>query len=97
MPAYTIADIEWHDEAKAAEYRKLLGPTLEKYGGRTLVANQAQSLEGDWNPRRVVIIEFPTMEALQSWYHSTEHAHAIRLRREGANTKMIAVERPPAP
>jgi uncharacterized protein (DUF1330 family) len=42
MPAYTIADVDWHDEAKAAEYRKLLGPTLEKYGGRTLVANQAK-------------------------------------------------------
>jgi uncharacterized protein (DUF1330 family) len=35
MPAYTVADIEWHDEVKAKEYRRLLGPTLEKYGGRT--------------------------------------------------------------
>lgn len=97
MPAYTIADVDWHDEAKAAEYRKLLGPTLEKYGGRTLVANQAHLLEGDWNPRRVVIIEFPSMDALKTWYHSPEHAPVIQLRKDGAKTKMIAVERPNAP
>ena len=97
MPAYTIADIEWHDEAKAAEYRKLLGPGLEKYGGRTLVANQAHGLEGDWKPQRVVIIEFPSMEALRTWYNSPEHAPALRLRKEGAKSNMIAVERPPAP
>ncbi|MGA7861402.1 MAG: DUF1330 domain-containing protein [Thermoplasmata archaeon] len=94
MPAYTILDIEWHDEAKAAEYRKLLGPTLEKYGGRTLVANAPRVLEGEWNPRRVVIMEFPNMEALQAWYQSEEHAPVIRLRREGAKSKMIAVETP---
>jgi uncharacterized protein (DUF1330 family) len=97
MPAYLIADIEWHDEAKSAEYRKLLGPTLEKHGGRTLVANQAHALEGDWNPRRVVIIEFPSMEALQTWYHSPELVPVIRLRKEGADSKLIAVERPPTP
>ena len=97
MPAYTIADIEWHDEAKAGEYRKMLGPTLEKHGARTLVANQAVKLEGDWDPRRVVIIEFPSMEALQTWYHSPEHALVMKLRKEGARTKMIAVERPSAP
>ena|SRR5690242_16735227 len=97
MPAYTIADIDWHDEAKAVEYRRLLGPTLDKYGGRTLVANQAQELEGGWTPRRVVIIEFPSMEALQTWYHSPEHAPVLRLRQEGAQTEMIAVEKAPAP
>jgi uncharacterized protein (DUF1330 family) len=96
MSAYVIADIEWHDEVKAAEYRKLFGPALEKHGGRTLVANQALRLEGDWNPRRVVILEFPTMEALQTWYRSPELAPVIRLRQEGANTRMIAVDRPPA-
>jgi uncharacterized protein (DUF1330 family) len=96
MPAYTILDVEWHDEAKAAEYRKLLGPTLEKYGGKTLVANQPLLLEGDWNPRRVAIMEFPTMDALKTWYHSPEHAPVIRLRSEGAKSRLIAVERPPS-
>jgi uncharacterized protein (DUF1330 family) len=97
MPAYSILDVEWHDETKATEYRKLLGPTLEKHGGKTLVANEPQVLEGDWKPRRVVIIEFPTMDALQKWYRSEEHAPVIRLRQEGAKSRLIAVERPPTP
>jgi uncharacterized protein (DUF1330 family) len=96
MPAYLILDIEWHDPDKAAEYRKLLGPTLEKYGGRTLVANEARALEGDWKPRRVVVIEFPKMDTLQAWYRSPEYAPLIRIRTEGSKSNMIAVETPPA-
>lgn len=97
MPAYTFLDVEWHDEARAAEYRRLLGPTLEKYGGRTLVANQARVLEGDWAPKRVVILEFPDMATLERWYHSEEHAPVLRLRKEGATSRLLAVERPPPP
>jgi uncharacterized protein (DUF1330 family) len=96
MPAYLILEIDWHDPDLAAEYRKLLGPTLEKHGGRTLVANEPRVLEGDWNPRRVVVIEFPSMDALRAWYASNEYAPLIRIRKEGAKTNMIAVERPPA-
>jgi uncharacterized protein (DUF1330 family) len=97
MPAYLFLEIDWHDQARATEYRKLLGPTLDKHGGRTLVANEPRVLEGDWNPRRVVIIEFPGMDALLGWYRSDEYAPLIRLRNEGAKTRMIAVERPAAP
>ncbi len=97
MPAYTILDIDWHDEAKAAEYRRLLGPTLEKHGGTTLVANAPQVLEGDWHPRRVIIMEFPTMAALEAWYRSAEHAPVMRLRKDGATSRLLAVERPAAP
>lgn len=95
MPAYMILDIEWHDPERATEYRKLLGPTLEKHGGRTLVANEARKLEGDWNPKRVVIIEFPSMQALQDWHGSDDYAPLIRIRREGSKSNMIAVERSP--
>ncbi len=96
MPAYLIADIDWHDQGRAAEYRKLLGPTLEQHGGRTLVANESRLLEGDWSPHRVVIIEFPDMDALLAWYKSAEYAPLIRLRNEGSKSRMVAVERPPA-
>lgn len=97
MPAYTILDVDWHDQAKAAEYRSLLGAAVEKYGGRTLVANAPVVLDGDWNPSRVAIMEFPTMEALRSWYRSSEHAPALQLRKEGATSRLIAIDRPAAP
>ncbi len=97
MAAYTILDVDWHDEAKAGEYRRLFGPALEKHGGKTLVANAPKVLEGDWNPKRVVLLEFPTMDMLLAWYHSPEHAALMRLRNEGAKSRMIAVEKPPTP
>jgi uncharacterized protein (DUF1330 family) len=97
MPAFVILDIAWHDAAKATAYREQLGPTLEKYGGRTLVANEPRVLEGDWSPRRLVIFEFPSMEAVQAWLRSPEYAPVGQLRKEGATSKIVAVERPPAP
>ncbi|HEV2317116.1 MAG TPA: DUF1330 domain-containing protein [Thermoplasmata archaeon] len=97
MTAYTILDIDWHDEVKAAEYRKILGPSVEKFGGKTLVANSPLVLDGDWSPRRIAVMEFPSMEALQSWYRSPDHAPALQLRRAGAKSAMIAVERPTPP
>lgn len=96
MPTYLILEIDWHDEAKAGEYRKLLGPTLEKHGGKTLVANAPHVLEGTWNPRRMVIFEFPSMDAVRAWHDSPEYAPLIKLRKEGARiNNLIAVETPP--
>lgn len=95
MAAYTVLEVDWHDEKKAAEYRELLGPAVEKYGGRTLVANTPIPLEGDWHPPRVIIMEFPSMTALQDWYKSAEHEPALRIRKAAATSRLIAVE-PPA-
>jgi uncharacterized protein (DUF1330 family) len=95
MATYLFTEIDWHDPSKAKEYREKFGPALEKYGGRTLCAGPARVLEGDWNPPRVVILEFPTSDALQAWYRSEEYAPILKLRKEGATTpKMIAVDGP---
>jgi uncharacterized protein (DUF1330 family) len=94
MSAYLISEIDWHDPAKAQEYREKFGPPLEKYGGRTLCAGPPQVLQGDWNPARLVVLEFPSMEALRAWYGSAELAPVLKLRQEGASSKVVAVEGP---
>lgn len=94
MPAYVVTEIDWHDEAKANEYRTVFGPVLEKFGGRTLAVQASPPvLDGSWKPSRVVLLEFPTMDAVRAWYASPEYAPLIRLRHEGAKTNMIALER----
>jgi uncharacterized protein (DUF1330 family) len=93
MPAYLFLEIEWHDQNKAKEYRDKLGPTLDKYGARTLYAGPPQVMEGGWNPPRVVLIEFPTMDALRGWYASEEYAPLVQVRKQGSTTKMIAFDR----
>jgi uncharacterized protein (DUF1330 family) len=95
MATYLISEIDWHDNQKATEYREKFGPALEKYGGKTLCAGPPTILEGDWNPPRVVVLEFPSMDSLRAWYSSPEYAPVLKLRRDGATTgKMVAVEGP---
>ncbi|MGA8603661.1 MAG: DUF1330 domain-containing protein [Thermoplasmata archaeon] len=94
MPAYLVLQIGWHDQAKSDEYRAKLGPTLDKFGGKTLYAGEPRLLEGKWEPVRTVLIEFPTMDALQSWYGSEEYAPLLRLRLGAAQTNMVAADRP---
>jgi uncharacterized protein (DUF1330 family) len=94
MATYLICEIDWHDADKAKEYREKFGPGLEKYGGRTLCAGPPEVLEGDWNPPRMVVLEFPNKESLRKWYGSEEYAPVLKLRQEGAKSKMIVVEGP---
>ena len=59
MPAYLIADIVIADPDAYAEYRKRVLATVEAHGGRFLARGGAtRTLEGDWAPQRLVIIEF---------------------------------------
>jgi uncharacterized protein (DUF1330 family) len=95
MSAYLVAALEWKDAAIANEYRERLGPTLEKYGGKTLVAGKPEVLEGKWIPQRVVVIEFSSMDQLQKWYHSEEYAPLIPLRQRGSRGDLLAVQYSP--
>jgi uncharacterized protein (DUF1330 family) len=93
MAAYVIADIEIQDDAGYAEYRSQVAATIEKYGGHFLVrAGAHQTLEGNWTPGRVVILEFPDMESLKNWYHSEDYAPLIKLRQGASTGSLIAVE-----
>lgn len=91
MPAYLIVANEITDPSTYDEYRRQAVPLLSRYGGRVLVRGGPIShLEGDWKPRRLVIIEFPSMDALQAWYHSPEYA-PMRALRQAASTGSVVV------
>ncbi|MDA0225335.1 MAG: DUF1330 domain-containing protein [Proteobacteria bacterium] len=93
MAAYVIAEVEVIDAPAYEAYRKLVGPTVEKFGGRYLVrGGQVESKEGDWRPSRFVIIEFASMARAQAWYHSTDYAPALALRAKAATSKLIFAE-----
>ena len=74
------------------DYAKLAGPALKAHGGRFLVRGGAhQTVEGDWKPNRVVVLEFPSMEQAKRWYDSEEYREpkAMRLRAGRANLIMV--------
>ena len=93
MPAYLIAKIDVTDPAGFEEYRQLVPTTIQQYGGRFLVRGGAvEALEGDWQPKRVVITEFPSLEQARRWYNSEEYHEPKALRFKTARSKVILVE-----
>jgi uncharacterized protein (DUF1330 family) len=93
MAAYLIADVTVKNPDAYAEYRKQVLPTITKHGGRFLVRGGAhETLEGDWRPGRVVVIEFPDMAAAKAWYRSTEYAPLAKLRQSASSGRVILVE-----
>jgi uncharacterized protein (DUF1330 family) len=93
MPAYIIAQINVTDPQKYQEYAKLAGPAGAKYGGRFLVRGGAKTeLEGNIPYQRIVINEFPSVEAAKRFYHSPEYQEARAKRIGAADFNMIMVE-----
>jgi uncharacterized protein (DUF1330 family) len=93
MAAYFIVDVEVTDPVGYEEYRKLVPATIAQYGGRFLVRGGAvEQLEGDWQPGRVVVLEFPSLEQAKRWYNSEEYRDPKALRFKAAKAKMILVE-----
>ena len=93
MKGYLIAQIEVTDPATFEEYRKLVPATIEQYGGRYLVrGGRTEPLEGGWQPKRIVVLEFPSLAQAQKWYRSPEYAPLIKLRQKGSGGKVILVE-----
>jgi uncharacterized protein (DUF1330 family) len=93
MAAYVIAEVNVTDAQLYEEYKKLVPATVQKYGGRFAVrGGKVESKEGGWNPGRLVVLEFPSMEQARKWYHSPEYAPALAMRHKAASAKLILVE-----
>jgi len=93
MPAYIIADIEITDPATFEEYRKGVPATIAAYGGRYVARGGAlESLEGGWSPKRMVVLEFPSMAQAKAWYGSAEYRDLRQMRLRSTNSKAVLVE-----
>jgi len=93
VPAYLVVDVRRTDIEKAAAYSRESGPSVVRHGGRYLARGGATVvLEGDWDPDRLVVIEFDSVEAARAWYESDDY-QGIRALREGAGDwRMVVVE-----
>ena len=93
MAAYVIGEIEVTDPATYADYGKQVLATIQKYGGRFVVrGGTVDPLEGGWTPKRIVVLEFPTMAKAREWYDSKEYGPLIKRRQKASRGKLIAVE-----
>lgn len=93
MPAYVIVEIEIEDPALYEDYKKLTPASISAYGGKFIVRGaKTQSLEGDWNPQRLVVLEFPSVERATEWWSSPQYTEAKEIRQRAAKTKMLVVQ-----
>ena len=95
MAAYLVLDISIRDPTTYERYKTLAPPSLAQYGGRYLVRGGTTTvLEGTWQPQRLVILEFPSVERARAWWESPEYAVAKALRQACASTQMVLIEGP---
>jgi uncharacterized protein (DUF1330 family) len=93
MSAYLINDMEVTDAVAFERYRQLSPPTVAQFGGRFLARGGAtQTLEGGWSPKRLVILEFPSVERAKAWFDSPDYAPARALRERSARSNIILTE-----
>jgi uncharacterized protein (DUF1330 family) len=93
MPAFFIANIDVSDPAGFETYRALVAPTILGAGGRYLVrGGDFRVLEGQWQPKRLVMLEFESMAAAIAWYESDEYAPVRAIRERTARSDVLLVE-----
>jgi uncharacterized protein (DUF1330 family) len=93
MPAYVIIETDIHDPEQYERYKAASPAAVAGGGGRFLArGGELAVLEGDWDPRRIVVLEFPDLETAKRWYDSPGYQEAKRLREGAASLRMVAVE-----
>jgi uncharacterized protein (DUF1330 family) len=93
MSAYVIVEIEVVDPIGYEEYKKQDGATVHKYGGKYIIrGGKAEVIERDWNPKRIVVLQFDSLERAKEWLHCEEYREPRKIRHRTAKTKMILVE-----
>src|ERR1700738_3946779 len=93
MPAYIIAEIQVTDPTAYEWYRPLAAASVARYGGRFAVrGGNIDLLEGEPEPERIVVIEFPDADAARRWYRSEEYQKALKIRQSASRGRVFLVE-----
>ena len=93
MSGYLIVELEITDAEKFERYRELVPAIIEKYGGKYLVrGGDTATVEGDWSPKRIVVLEFESTQRAKEFLDSEEYGPVKQMRLESANTNMIIAE-----
>jgi uncharacterized protein (DUF1330 family) len=93
MTAYVIANVTVKDPEGYRAYTALTPKTIADHGGRFIArAGEVEVLEGEWSPSRLVIVEFPSIEAARAWYTSAEYEEAKEIRLATADSQLVLTD-----
>jgi len=93
MPAYVIVETDVTDPEQYEQYKAASPAVIAAGGGRFLVrGGELAVLEGEWQPSRIVVLEFEDLEAAKRWYESEAYQEAKQLREGAASFRAIVVQ-----
>ena len=93
MSAFVIVEVTITNPEPYAAYRDLAGASVARHGGRFIVrGGEVTTLEGDWNPQRIVVVEFASVDAAKAWYFSDDYQDALRVRQANSVGKALIVD-----
>jgi len=93
LKAYVLIDIAVHDRAQYLQYIEKARPIVESYGGRYVIrGGEIKPLFGDWDPERIILIEFPSHANVERCFHSKEYLEIKHLRENSATTQAVILE-----
>jgi len=94
MSVYLIVEAkEITNKQMYGEYIQKVPQTIERFGGKYLArGGQIEVLSGDWNPSRLIIVEFDSMDEFKSWWNSPQYRAIAALRERSAKTNAVVVK-----
>jgi uncharacterized protein (DUF1330 family) len=93
VSAYVIAHIDVKDPERYKDYIHMSPISITKYGGRFIArGGKTDVLEGNWHPKRLVLLEFPSAEQARRWWESEEYAPARALRQATSYGELVIID-----
>ena len=93
MSAFVILDVEIRDPERYQDFMRQVKPALEAAGAKYLARGGAHKVyEGDWSPRRIVLLEFPSVAAWESFYNGPTYQGLKAIRDECSSARLVSVE-----
>ena len=92
MSVYAILDVKIHDPEAYKAYQRGVPEIVARYGGRYLSRGAPVAALNEWKPERIVLLEFPTMEDLQSFVGAPEYQPLLEIRNRATTSKVVVVE-----
>lgn len=93
MPAYVIFDVDIRDAGQYQEFMNGVKPAIEAAGGKYLARGGPHKVyEGDWQPRRIVLFEFPSVPAFESFYNGPVYQGLKPVRDACSSARLVSVE-----
>ena len=91
--AYLIAEVDVHDSQQYANYTAKTPEAIAKHGGKFIVRGGTwNALEGAAPKGRIVVIEFPSLDAAKAFYQSEDYEPLIPIRQSASVGRLFLVE-----